>query len=73
MKSKEKAEEKCSNVCNRSASKYQYSFGREQRFQERVGLAKTLLDKFYDLPSEISKRGSIFGRAHRDLQKEKKE
>lgn len=69
MKSQEKAEEKYRNICNRSSAKYQYSFGKSQRFQQRTVLTKTLLDKFYDLPSEISKKGVIFARSKRDLQK----
>jgi hypothetical protein len=69
MKSEERAFQTCKNVCNKSSAKYQYSFGREQRFKQRILKTETL-DKFYDLPSQITKRGVIFGRDKRDCDRE---
>lgn len=65
MKSQEQADATYKNPCNRSSAKYQYSFGKEQRFKQRI-LKTEILDKFYDLPSQISRRGAIFGRDKRD-------
>lgn len=65
MKSQELAEATYKNPCNRSSAKYQYSFGKEQRFKQRV-LKTEILDKFYELPSQISRRGAVFGRDKRD-------
>lgn len=36
MKSQEQAEATYKNPCNRSSAKYQYSFGKEQRFKQRI-------------------------------------
>jgi hypothetical protein len=69
MKSQETANRTFHHTCNRSTAKYQYSFGREQRFNRRANSANTL-DKFYEVPSQILKRGAVFSRAKRDLQKE---
>jgi hypothetical protein len=68
MKSHEKANRTFHHTCNRSTAKYQYSFGREERFRHRANSIYTL-DKFYEIPSQVNKRGTIFARAKRDLQK----
>ena len=65
MKSAERAEQTLKNLNNKSSCKYQYSFSREQRFKQRV-LKTELLDKFYELPSQITKRAAVIGRAKRD-------
>jgi hypothetical protein len=69
MKSQELAEMKLKHPCNNSSSKYQFSFGKTARFINRSDLAKGILDKFYDLPSELSKHSNGFARSKRDLQK----
>jgi|688.fasta_scaffold734864_1 hypothetical protein len=68
MKSEERADRTLKNPCNKSPSKYQFSFGKEQRFKQRI-LKTEMLDKFYELPSQISKRAVIFGREKRDCEK----
>lgn len=69
MKSQERAEVTYKNPCNKSSSKFQYSFGKEQRFKQRI-LKTEILDKFYDLPSQISRRGAIFGKDKRDCDRQ---
>lgn len=69
MKSSERAEQALKNPINRSSSKYQYSFGKEQRFKQRI-LKTEILDKFYDLPSQATKRGAVFGTDKRECDRE---
>jgi hypothetical protein len=69
MKSQELAEQTYKNLCNKSSSKYQYSFGKEQRFKQRI-LKTEVLDKFYDLPSQVSRRGIVFGKDKRDCDRQ---
>lgn len=68
MKSSEKAYRTYHHTRNNSTAKYQFSFGREKRFNRRADSIYTL-DKFYEIPSQLVKRAHIFSRAKRDFQK----
>ena len=50
------------NICNKSTSKMQYTFSKEQRFVNRGEHAKTLLDKYYDIPQQLSKKTFTFSK-----------
>ena len=67
MKSGEQAQRTYKNPCNTSTSKFQYSFGKDPRFKHRR--LHHHPDTYYNLPSEISKKGGTIGRAKRDCQK----
>lgn len=71
MKSAEQAERTKNNLCNKSTAKYQYSFGRDTRFKEK-NKRRMPLDVFYDLPSQMSKKGGFIAQSLRDCQKEVK-
>lgn len=64
MKSKDQAEAKCKSIVNFSTSKMQFSFGRDSRFKQKSYLSSHNI-KFYDLPSQITKRAAIFGKSVR--------
>ena len=68
MKSQEEAQRTNKNVCNSSTSKSQFSFGREKRFKQN-SRRNNMPDRFYDLPSQITKKGGTIARAKRDCQK----
>jgi hypothetical protein len=65
MKSEISAELTLKNQCNKSTAKQQYSFTKEPRFVDRLALAKTILDKFYDVNEEKRKLGGFFNRSKR--------
>ena len=70
MKSQAKAYQTFKNLCNKSTSKCQYSFGRGQRFRQHI--KDQLLDKFYDVPTKDMRNinAPVFTRALRDCQKD---
>ena len=68
MKSQEQALRTFQNLNNTSSSKQQYSFGRDKRFKNRyLHYSKT---DYYNLPSQVSKKGGVIGHAKRDCQKD---
>ena len=70
MKSNEQANRTFTNACNTSSSKQQFSFGRDKRFKNRL-LQYSKTD-YYQLPSQVSKKGGVIGNAKRDCQKDSK-
>ena len=65
MKSQDQIEATFKSVLNNSVSKQQYSFSRQPRFIDRLALAKTILDKFYDVNAERCKLGGFFSKSKR--------
>lgn len=68
MKSLEQAHRTRNSLCNNSTAKYQFTFGREARFKEK-NIRSRPPDSFYNLPSQVNRKGAVIGTSKRGCQK----